>query len=579
MSLEVEPYLRVPVGHDAHRWRTFHGERTVAVAARTVTSAVRVLEVLPALLRDDSRVTVVFAYDSGSAFNAGVLDLLHDAGCRVMPWSQLATSPPDLILTASENIDVPEGDCPVLVLPHGIGFQKFVPDSRAPRTRLSGVVPDGLLEAGRAWLSVSHPDQERQLLAAHPKTAGHTLLAGDPCLDELALSAPHAASYRRALGVGDDQRLIVLSSTWGPSSLIGQQPRLPARLLAELPYDGYRLAAILHPNVWAAHGAWHIRTLQAEALEAGLLLMPTAHAWRAALVAADAVVGDHGSVTLYGAALGKPVLLAAFGADAVPGTAVAQLRRTAPALDQRRDTREQIESAIAGHTAARHAEATGAAFAEPGLALGRLRTALYQLLGLSEPDAEPPPAARLPLPDPPATTVTSWLVESTVTTSSGGGHTVAVRRFPASVASGRTERADTRGHLACTDDEPDTRLAESASVVLSGRPAATTIGALRWIEHTLDRFPGSLLAATAYPGGGYLVGLRDGRIVTATVTGRPLDVGLPAAVVYTCLRAGIPLDAEAPPPHHGFVSLRVGDRREEDVVLRLRRPAPDASHR
>ncbi|MGN5379426.1 hypothetical protein ACQ4WX_25450 [Streptomyces lasalocidi] len=177
--------LRAPVGPDAHRWNAFHGERTLIVAARTVTSTVRVLETLPALLRGDSRVTVVFAHDPTSAFNSGVLELLHHVGCRVMPWEQLGSVVPDLVLTASENIDVPEGDCPVLVLPHGVGFQKLVPDSRSPRERLSGVVPESLLESGRAWLAVSHPDQEEQLLASHPKVSGRTLLVGDPCFDEL----------------------------------------------------------------------------------------------------------------------------------------------------------------------------------------------------------------------------------------------------------------------------------------------------------------------------------------------------------------------------------------------------------
>lgn len=152
--------LRLPVGTGAGRWSTFHGEKTLVVAARTVTSTVRVLECLPALLRGDGRVTVVFAHDPTSAFNDGVLDLLHDAGCRVFPWEQVGHAEPDLILTASENIDVPEGHCPVLVLPHDIGFQKQVPDSRASGDRLSGVVPDSLLESGRAWLAISHPGQE-----------------------------------------------------------------------------------------------------------------------------------------------------------------------------------------------------------------------------------------------------------------------------------------------------------------------------------------------------------------------------------------------------------------------------------
>lgn len=560
------PRLRVPVGDDAHRWSTFRGEKTLIVAARTVTSTARVLECLPALLRGDSRVTVVFAHDPTSAFNDGVLDLLHDAGCRVMPWSQLGSIAPDLILSASENIDVPEGDCPVLVLPHGVGFQKLVPDSRAPRSRLSGVVPDSLLASGRAWLAVSHPDQEQQLLATHPKTAGRTLLIGDPCFDELAVSLPQATAYRRALDVADGRRLVVVSSTWGPTSLLGRYPQLPAELLAALPYDEYRVAAVIHPNVWSAHGPWQIRTLQAAALEAGLLLMPPVHAWRSALVAASVVVGDHGSVTLMGAALGKPVLLAAFGSDAVSGTAVAHLGQAAPRLDPRGDLRRQIENAVQGGTPERYAAIRDLAFAEPGVALTRLRAALYRLLNLAEPTSGTPPGLSLPHPDPPAATVTSWVVTTAVTAAAAGHSTVAVHRHPAAVSGDRQEAAGTFVHLACDEAERDHRLTESASVIVRQRPADTAVSALGWIRETLHRLPGSLVAAVPLHRNSFLLGTRAGPIVEATVTGPTIGPGLPAALVYTCLRAGLPLDGE-------FMTLRIGDVREEEVGLRVRPPS------
>ncbi|GAQ53948.1 hypothetical protein a10_03753 [Streptomyces acidiscabies] len=556
--------LRVPVGPDAHRWITFRGERTLVVAARTFTSAVRVLETLPALLRDDPRVTVVFAHDPTSAFNDGVLDLLRTAGCRVAPWEQVGRISPDLILSASENIDVPEGDCPVLVLPHGVGFQKLVPDSRSHRERLSGVVPDSLLESGRAWLAISHPAQEEQLLAAHPKAAGHTLLVGDPCFDELVESRDHRAAYREALGVAEDRRLVMVSSTWGPTSLLGSRPDLLPRLLAHLPLDAYRVGAIVHPNVWSAHGAWQIRTLQAAALEAGLLLMPAAHAWRPALVAADVVIGDHGSVTLYGAAAGTPLLLAAFGSDAVPGTAAHRLASLAPRLDTRGDLRRQVEDAVREHTPDRYAEVAAHAFAEPGHALARLRTALYDLLRLPEPSSAPPAPAMLPVPDPPAAPVTSWQVTTGVT--GGATPTVTVRRFPAAVTAYGDPLPDSDAlftHLACADDERDRRLTESASVLVRRHRAPTPVAALRWIEDTLARFPGSLLAASAVRGGGCLAGLRDGRVVEAGVTGPVPDPGLPAAVVYACLRAGLALD-------DAQVTLYVDGVRDEDVVLRLR---------
>ncbi len=418
--MDTERPLRVPVGRDAERWRTFPGERTLVVAARTVVSTTRVLECLPAVLRDDSRVSVVFAYDPTSAFNDGVLDLLHDSGCRVMPWSQLGDVSPDLVLTASENVDVPEGTCPVLVLPHGIGFQKYVPDSRADRVRLSGLVPDALLEAGRAWLATSHPDQDEQVLAAHPKAAGRTLLVGDPCFDELAASAALRPAYRSALGVGDDRRLVVVSSTWGPTSLLGEHPDLPARLLAALPHDTYRVAAIVHPNVWAAHGAWQLRRNLAAALDAGLLLVPPAHAWRSVLLASDLVVGDHGSVTLYGAALGRPVLLGAFGSDSVPGTAAEVLGRHAPRLVPGRDARGQVEAAFEPAARAGYAGVAERAFSEPGRALVRLRAVLYELLRLPEPSSGPPPVRALAPVRVPAEPVTSWRVRTRVTVRDAG---------------------------------------------------------------------------------------------------------------------------------------------------------------
>ncbi|MFI1170971.1 hypothetical protein [Streptomyces melanogenes] len=560
--MHPSPPLRVPVGHDARRWSTFQALRTLVVAARTVTSTARVLESLPALLRDDTRVSVVFAYDPTSAFDNGVLELLHDSGCRVMPWGQLGEIEPDLIVSASENIDVPDGDCPVLVLPHGIGFQKFVPDSRAPRTRLSGVVPDALLEAGRAWLAVSHPDQEAQLLASHPKTAGRTLLVGDPCFDELVVSARHRDAYRKALGVGPGQRLVMVSSTWGPTSLVGREPGLPARLLAALPYDEYRVGAIVHPNVWSAHGSWQLRTAQATALDAGLLLMPPVHSWRPALVAADVVVGDHGSVTLYGAALDKPVLLAAFGSDAVPGTAGAGLGRMAPRLDPAGDLRRQIEDAVQSHEPQRYAEVARRAFSDSGQALARLRTAVYQLLRLPEPSSQPPAAPTVLPPDPASAAVTSWRVAAAVA-EDAGRPVVTVQRFPAAVCEDWAEGPGPYVHLACTDEERDPRLAESASVVVRARPAATAAGALGWIQDTLTRLPGSGLAATGVSGAEWLVGLRDGRVVEAAATGPALDAGLLAAAVYGCLRAGRPLDDT-------MVTLRVGGLRDADVVLRLR---------
>lgn len=549
--------LRAPVGPDAWRWRTFQSVRTLVVPARTVTSTVRVLEVLPDLLRGDDRVCVVFAYDPTSAFSDGVLELLRSADCRFVPWDHLSDVAPHLILSASENIDLPDSDCPVLVLPHGVGFQKLVPDSRSTGSRLSGMVSERLLK--RARLAVSHPDQAAQLLAAHPETEGRTVLIGDPCYDRLVASVPQRDTYLRALRLEPGQRLVVVSSTWGPTSLIARVPDLPARLLAELPLDEYRVAVVLHPNIWSTHGAWQIRTLQAAALEAGLLIIPPTRGWQAAVVAAAAVVGDHGSVTLYSASLGRPVLLAAFGDDAVPGTAGAELGRRAPRLDLQAPLRAQVEQAIAGQEPDRWTDIAQRAFDQPGRAMERLRSAVYDLIGLPEPTG-PTPVHAFPVPQVQPGPVTAAVV-SLHLTADADGWSLAVERYPAPVARRADEGPGEFRYLACDLAEPDPKQVLNASVLIERTPLDATAATHR-IAEILRACPGSRAAATALETAGeHLVGLRDHRLIRVTTADGVADPDLAAAAVYACLRADIPLDGAR-------LTVRIGFARTPAVRTR-----------
>ncbi|MFI5615934.1 hypothetical protein [Streptomyces sp. NPDC051567] len=566
--MESDERVLVPVGPDAARWRTFGGDRTLVVAARTVTSLVRVLDVVPEVVHDDPRITVVFAYDPTSAFNNGVLDLLRSLGCRTLPWPQLSEVAPDLLISASENIQVPPGDCPVLVLPHGVGFQKRVPDSAGPGTRLSGLVSEELLAARRAWLAVSHPDQAAQLAAAHPGTVGRTVLVGDPCYDRLRASSRWRDRYRSALGVLPGQRLVMVSSTWGEGSLAGSCPGLPTELLAQLPADEFRVALVLHPNVWSGHGAWQVRIVQQSALEAGLITVDPTDGWQQTLVASDLVIGDHGSVTLYGAATGRPVLLGAFGSEAVPGTAGYALRTAAKRLEAGRPLRAQLEAAMAGHRPDRFAEVAAGAFAEPGEAMSRLRELVYGLLGLARPE-HPPGRGALAFPLPPQNTARarSLMVHTSVARDTAGELCVDVRRFPAALAGETAENDASFWHLACDVDEPDTRLVESAAVVCSASGVFAPEAGRQGLARLLAEFPGARVAAL-HGEDGCLVGLRDGRTVDVrTPHGAGLDPGTAAAAVYVCLRLGTPLDGTA-------LVLRHGSRRQR-LVLRMPRPPAD----
>ncbi len=142
-------------------------------------------------------------------------------------------------------------------------------------------------------------------------------------------------------------------------------------------------------------------------------------------------------MTLYGAALGRPVLLGAFGSDSVPGTAAEVLGRHAPRLDPERDARRQVEAAFEPAARAGYAGVAERAFSEPGRALVRLRAVLYELLRLPEPSSGPPPVRALAPVEVPAEPVTSWRVRTRVAArDDGSGALVEVERIPAAVASG-----------------------------------------------------------------------------------------------------------------------------------------------
>ncbi|MGH3325648.1 MAG: hypothetical protein ACRDOV_14670, partial [Streptomyces sp.] len=350
-------WIRVPVGADpadAARWATRGGCRRVLFVVHNVTSATRLLDVLP-LFHDDFRVQLLATCTGSSPFQAGVPELLADAGLPVLPWEQAVRTPVDLAVSASYGGRLEDIQGKLAVLSHGAGYNKRLaaPDTghRTPDTGrpspgpgqppVFGLSPEWLLHDGRPVADatvLSHPEQLDRLRAACPEAAPSAVLAGDPCYDRLLAARPDRDRFRRALGVTPGRRLVLLSSTWNPDSLFGDGgedvlPALLSRLTAALPADEYRLVAALHPNIWHGHGPGQIHGWLNRARHAGLTLVPPLAGWRQALLAADLVLGDQGSVTYYAAALGTPVLLCAASGDGLGADSpVAAFVRTAPRL-------------------------------------------------------------------------------------------------------------------------------------------------------------------------------------------------------------------------------------------------------
>ncbi|MFE0172069.1 hypothetical protein ACFWZ2_07105 [Streptomyces sp. NPDC059002] len=384
------------------------------------TSAGRLLDVLP-LFHGDFRVQLLVASTGSSAFQDGIGELLAGLGLPVLPWEQALSTPVDLAISASFGGQLPLLQGKLSVISHGAGYTKTLAKpgagsrepgagSREPgagsREPTFGLSPEWLLEDGTPYLDglvLSHPEQLERLRRVCPEAVDVSVLAGDPCFDRMLAARPYRDRFRRALGVRRGQRLVVLNSTWNPEGFFGSGggqdilPGLLPRLTAELPADDYRLAVVLHPNIWYGHGPGQVRAWLDQALRSGLTLIDPAHAWRQALLAADAVLGDFGAASYYASALGVPVLLAAAGQDRLdPDTPLAAFVRDAPRLDPHGPLRAQVEKLLAGHRPA--ADPGQFVTSAPGASAALLRRHFYHLMDLPEPAA---PALLDPLPLPP----------------------------------------------------------------------------------------------------------------------------------------------------------------------------------
>ncbi|MFE4692131.1 hypothetical protein ACFRH6_19005 [Streptomyces sp. NPDC056749] len=380
------------------------------LVVHNVTSAGRLLDLVP-LFHDDFRVQLLVTSTGSSAFQGGIREIFADLELPELPWEQALSTPVDLAISASFGGELAQIQGPLSVISHGVGYTKRLAAGSGQRAAGSGqraagsgqraagsgptfgLSPDWLLVKGESFVDgfvLSHPEQLERLERACVEAVPSAVLAGDPCFDRIIAARPYRDRFRRALGVRRGQRLVVLNSTWNPEGFFGNGggqdivPSLLPRLAAELPADDYRLAAVLHPNIWYGHGPGQVRAWLDRARRSGLALIDPVHAWRQALLAADLVIGDFGAVSYYASALGTPVLLAADGQETLdPEAPLADFVRCAPRLDPHAPLRPQVEEIIERH----RPDARSAKFvtSDPGRSALLLRRHFYASMDLPEP--------------------------------------------------------------------------------------------------------------------------------------------------------------------------------------------------
>lgn len=524
MAGSGERGLPLPLRADSDRWRTVRTRRTVLGVVHNITSAVRLLDLL-AVFAGDPRVETVFTRTGSSALDAGTAEFLTARGMLQVPWERAKSGKFDLAIATSRGGDLHALQTPLIGAPHGAGYNKRLAAADGGEPVAFGLAPEWLMHEGRVVPSaivLSHEEQRERLAASCPQAVPYSVVAGDPCLDQLRAGAPFRADYRRALGLRPGQRLVVVSSTWGEGSLAadGDADRTALRrALAELPMDEYRVLAAIHPGAWHGHGAWQWQNWLAPLTDHGLILpVPDSETWKAGLLAADGLVCDHGSLSLYGVCLGVPALLGAYAGEKVAEPSpMARLGELLPRLAPGRGLRAQLEEAAARQPgSAELARVRESVSSRPGRSAELLRRLFYARLELPEPER---PAAPPMVPLPSLAVGRAYPADPPVyvTTRTDEGGRVTVRRYPAALQRPGVERHLAGAHLVADADHPDAARVASADVLTL--PLARAPRVRDAADALFRRHPGAALVAFEQASGAALVVPRGGPPLRATWTG------------------------------------------------------------
>ncbi|MEU6735740.1 hypothetical protein ABZ929_21555 [Streptomyces physcomitrii] len=380
------------------QWLTLPGQKRVLAIVHSLTYLKRMRDVL-ALFEGDFRVQVLFTAPP-HVFGGEVPHALRELGSAVVPWEQATRERFDLALAAGPR-GVSEVDAPLVALSHGAGYVKRISglgpeEDGIPGLRRKDVMPDGATLP--AALTVPHTEELRGLARSCPEALPITRVVGDPVCDRVTASLPHRAAYREALGLRAEEKLVLFLSTWGPHSAFAKAETLLPRLATELPKDRFRTAVLLHPNVFAWHGRYQVSAWLAACVRRGIAIFPPETEWRSLLIAADHLLGDHGSLSVYATLTDAPILLASSPEGEInPDSPAATLAATAPALTGSTPLPEQLAYAASQYRREEYAAIAARLTSCPGEFARRMRRVLYLALGLGQP-AHEPPTARLPLP-------------------------------------------------------------------------------------------------------------------------------------------------------------------------------------
>ncbi|WP_280236642.1 hypothetical protein [Nocardia cyriacigeorgica] len=103
-----------------------------------VTAATRLFDTLP-LLAPDPRIRILFTRTGSSAFDNGTEEYLATRGVRSLSWRQALRLEYDLAISASYGGELHKINAPLMVMPHGMGYNKYLNKEQRTKNKEHGI--------------------------------------------------------------------------------------------------------------------------------------------------------------------------------------------------------------------------------------------------------------------------------------------------------------------------------------------------------------------------------------------------------------------------------------------------------
>lgn len=274
---------------------------------------------------------------------------------------------------------------PKMRILHGIGRPaKFVNGEPYSYSSQYTVRPDG--KPVYDWLLEPSAHTAQLVVDRLPQLRDAMRVVGSLEMDRMLRLQNQRRTIRKALGIGDGDVAILMSSAWGPHGLLEQFGHELLQQVNQLPRR-FKLLVTAHPHVWIGDGsipsAWARRLDELPPSRARVC--GRGQDWAPYLVAADVGLFDYSSIAIYMSALAIPTVAVPISQGIIdPTSTSAMLRAVSPLWSPGMSLKSTVTHAIESFDAQLFAEERDAICAYRGESQSRVREVLYQALGLTQ---------------------------------------------------------------------------------------------------------------------------------------------------------------------------------------------------